>query len=212
MGISPVDLVNAWNVNRGEMLPCNTLHVKNRLRLALDRILEVDDLPRWVRAIQRAAKSGFCTGHTYGDSEPPFVASFDWLLKPETLTLIEEGRFDNREVVPPEAGEVSRKDLSYWGQPKTRFAFTPDQIRRCQIEGRLQRKIDSQTKKSIRQLVVEGKYSWPYRYILDGARHPYAGEQDLEVAKAEMSTLLDDGKIPRNPFGFIKEKNDADQG
>src|ERR1700682_5496896 len=153
--------MNCWNANRGEMLMCSTLDVKNRRALAQRRVDEVPSLSRWATAITRAAKSPILTGQLI-DEKPPFSADFDWLLKPESLVMIEEGKFDDRrprEITPPDT--PSPKDISYWDTPKLDFRMTPTQILRCQIEGRLQRKIERETKKTIEQLAKEGLYSWP---------------------------------------------------
>jgi hypothetical protein len=194
------DLKNAWNVNRGELPTCLSLEVRNRKALATARVVAVDDLPRWVKAIKKAAESPFTTGRVPTTAQPfGFIANFDWLIKPDTLILIEEGQFDSLEVVPPDT--PSPKDLSYWDGPKFDFRMTKSQILRCQVEGRLQRKIELQTHKAIRVLVQEGLYSWPYRYILDGADHPYASKRELEDAEAEVMDLRARDLVPVNPFG-----------
>ena len=109
---TPEELMAAWNSNRGEMLGCAGLDIKNRRSLAEQRLQQQPDLHRWTLAIRRASESAFCTGHLETPGQPTFIANFDWLLKPETLQLIEEGQFDHRgfkEVVPPEPGEIQKR-------------------------------------------------------------------------------------------------------
>lgn len=133
---TPKDLQNAWNVNRGEMLACGSLDIKNRFQLSLARLQEVQDLFRWVKAIKRAADSEFCTGRISPDGRLPFVGSFDWLIRPDTLVLIEEGQFDDRgakEVIPPDSQAPA--DLSYFNDPKPSFSLTDKEIMDAQIIG-----------------------------------------------------------------------------
>lgn len=52
----------------------------------------------WQLAIDRIGKSDFCTGK----NERGWVATFDWLLKPDTVTRIMEGRYDNRKGILPQ--------------------------------------------------------------------------------------------------------------
>jgi hypothetical protein len=51
----------------------------------------------WQLAIDLIVKSDFCTGK----NDRGWVATFDWLLKPDTVTRIMEGRYDNRKGVLP---------------------------------------------------------------------------------------------------------------
>lgn len=124
MKYTPDDLKNAWNANRGEMLACESLDVKGRRDLAKQALQRIPDLARWVAAIKRAAESDFCTGKVEGqDGRSPFLASFDWLLRWETIVLIEEGQFDHRgpkPVIPPDSPSP-QKDSSYWDGPRPVF-------------------------------------------------------------------------------------------
>jgi hypothetical protein len=49
----------------------------------------------WHAAIQRAASSSFCRGENGG-----WAANFEWFLKPDTVTKLLEGNYDDRETKP----------------------------------------------------------------------------------------------------------------
>src|SRR5438876_5197601 len=139
---TPEELKVAWNENRGRMLTWTSLDVNGRRELAKKRLAEVQDLSRWVFGIRRAANSDFLTGKIFSDAQEPFVAGPDWLLKPGTLTLIEEGQFDNRRVEPPES--ASPADLSYFDAPIDRTKLTPEEIKECQRRGEELKKLERQ--------------------------------------------------------------------
>lgn len=56
------------------------------------RWVEHPSLEFFARVFKKVATSDFLTGAT----KVPFVASFDWILKPANLTKILEGNYDNR--------------------------------------------------------------------------------------------------------------------
>jgi hypothetical protein len=89
------ELVVCWNQNRGPMQECRGLSPK-RKTVARTRLEQFPDLARWAEAIRRAAKTRFCTGQiepTGGHKR--FFGHFDWLVQPDTLLKIEEGRYDD---------------------------------------------------------------------------------------------------------------------
>jgi len=88
-------LVQLWNRHRGVLLECKRLSAKRR-RAVISRLSETPDLSRWEAGIKRAASSKFCSGG--GDRK--WVADFDWLIRPDTLTHIEEGRYDDKKAGP----------------------------------------------------------------------------------------------------------------
>ena len=92
---SPADLVRAWNDHRGPLPEAKGLS-QSRLRHAKARLADVSDLERWAEAIRRVAASPFCRG----ESERGWRATFDWLLQPDTLNRIEEGKYDPPAPVP----------------------------------------------------------------------------------------------------------------
>lgn len=215
MKLAAVDLMNVWNVNRGEMLQCSTLDVKNRKHLAGLRMEQVPDLQRWAAAIKRAAKSRFCTGKLEArDGGNPFVANFDWILRPEVLVQIEEGQYDDRvkEFVAPDSPSP-QKDPSYWGLPKTKFTLPHAKViaRAAAVIGDLEHATRRHATGAEQQRIIEEEVEkWnaenarvvtPIRLVPpanDGAR----AATPISNGTGETSTVLDlflDGK-PQEEF------------
>lgn len=88
---APVDLLRVWNSSRAGLPEAKGLS-DGRKRHAKARLAEVPDLARWGRAIQRLARSSFATG----TNDRGWRADLDFLLQPDALTKIEEGKYDNR--------------------------------------------------------------------------------------------------------------------
>jgi len=65
---------------------------KSRAARAKARLAECPDGARWAEAITRLAASRFASG----ENDRNWVADFDFLLKPDSITKIEEGKYDNR--------------------------------------------------------------------------------------------------------------------
>lgn len=89
---SPDSLGKTWNENRGSLPAVKLPMSKGRATHAKQRLRETPDLPRWAAAIRRAAASPFCRG----DNDRAWVADLDFLLRPDTLAKIEEGKYDPR--------------------------------------------------------------------------------------------------------------------
>jgi hypothetical protein len=92
------DVVAAWNRIPG------VVHVRE-LTVARKRSLEVRlSEPEWSESWQaglaKIAASEFCRG----TSDSGWKASFDWFIKPDTLTKILEGKYDNRTGRPGTSG------------------------------------------------------------------------------------------------------------
>jgi len=99
-GPTPAMLLDTWNANRGPLPAVKSLSPK-RVKVAKSRLHEVPDLDRWVAAVKRIAGSSFCRG----EGKTAWVANFDWLLRPDTLLKIEEGRYDDRGKATSSASE-----------------------------------------------------------------------------------------------------------
>lgn len=67
--------------------------LKNRIKIYSEK-------SDWEKAFQKILKSDFCRGK----NENGWKATFDWILRPDTLVKILEGKYDNRklEVVSPQ--------------------------------------------------------------------------------------------------------------
>lgn len=88
------ELARLWNA-KCRSLPKVKTCSPSRLKKIQARLKEVpDDLPYlyWSEIIERIAASNFCCGH----NDRGWVATFDWLIQPETHEKVSEGKYDNR--------------------------------------------------------------------------------------------------------------------
>jgi hypothetical protein len=102
---SPKTLLETWNREKGSLPEAKGLSGP-RERHARTRLGETPDLERWAAAVRRIARSPFCLG----SNDRGWRATFDWLLQPDTLLKVEEGKYDPPgAVVYPEEAERRRK-------------------------------------------------------------------------------------------------------
>jgi len=88
---SPQSLVEAWNSGTTAPIPkCKELTPKRRTH-ALARLRDAP-IDTWRDVIARIEASAFCRGQ----NDRGWVATFDWLLQPETRVKVLEGKYDNR--------------------------------------------------------------------------------------------------------------------
>ncbi len=90
---SPVlhPLAALWNENCGGLPKC--IKTSGDRRRKAEARWKEHSPEEWVEIVKRIATSKFCTGHTSGSN---WVATFDWILKPDTATKVLEGKYDNR--------------------------------------------------------------------------------------------------------------------
>lgn len=91
-------LLDLWNEESGNLRKAKDLS-GGRARHAKTRLTEEPDLAVWRVAIRTVAKSAFCNGA----GEKGWTASFDWLLRPDSLTKILEGAYDEKPNGKPPA-------------------------------------------------------------------------------------------------------------
>jgi len=92
-GGEPVSLsqvIGYWNSQMGTNCRCTDGRRKD-LRTRLNSGFWRDN---WKNAIDKIAASDFCRGKT---DRGTWKATLDWLLKPDTLTKVMEGKYDNKE-------------------------------------------------------------------------------------------------------------------
>jgi len=94
-GLNPDHLAALWNRVTGGLLPKVSKLTEKRRRAAKARLAEVPDIETWEAAIRRLAASSFARGEKGG-----WVADFDFLLRPDTLVKVSEGRYDDRRPAP----------------------------------------------------------------------------------------------------------------
>lgn len=95
---TPQALMDLWNELTLRPLPSCRELTPNRERRALQRLRD-RSLADWREIIAKIQASDFCRGMTGGT----WVASFDWLLQPDTAVKVLEGKYDNRTAVVPRA-------------------------------------------------------------------------------------------------------------
>ncbi len=97
------EVMDAWNRTAKE----HGLHVANKLtatrRKAIRaRLKDADWLAEYETALNRWTPSLFCRGQTdRGD----WVADLDWFLRPDTVTKILEGKYDDKQDAGDSAGD-----------------------------------------------------------------------------------------------------------
>lgn len=94
-GPTPEDLQSLWNANTSAPIARWTALSPRRRAAAQARLSERPSLDEWTRVIQRIAASDFCCGA--GDRA--WVATPDFLLRPDTAIKALEGAYDNRPQV-----------------------------------------------------------------------------------------------------------------
>lgn len=92
-GTLPEGLLTTWNQNRGPLPEAKAIS-GGRATHARARLAEVPDLARWSAAVKRLALSPFATG----GNDRGWKADIDFLLRPDTLTKIEEGKYDDHKT------------------------------------------------------------------------------------------------------------------
>lgn len=86
---SPADLLEAWNAVMGQRCEMTEKRTKAaRLRLKDPKWVE-----RWRVALDRCSASDFCRGV----NDRGWAADFEWFIKPESVTRLLEGKYDNRD-------------------------------------------------------------------------------------------------------------------
>ena len=82
-------VVDAWNNIEGVS---QAIKITDKRRTALNvRLAEPDWRSNWQAALERVGRSSFCRGS--GDRR--WVANLDWFIKPDTVTNLLEGKFDD---------------------------------------------------------------------------------------------------------------------
>jgi hypothetical protein len=115
------ELFKIWNEHSGTLAKVTSL-TKSRRAHANARLKEQGSLEVWKQAIERVAKSDFCNGI----NDRSWKATFDFLIKPDTLTKILEGTYDNRKAnvnAPRFNGKPEPKPVSY-----------PDAAKRAELD------------------------------------------------------------------------------
>jgi hypothetical protein len=202
VNFTPKDLMNCWNGNRGDMRICLGLDVGKRQVAAVEALKREPDLRVWAAAIKRASASLFLTGMVPGANGVTFIGHFDWLLRPDTLTLIQEGQFDGpkeHEAPMPKAPEVTE----YWNRPKPSVSFSDEEFLRCQIQGRLVLVREREKKRKT------GYDDFCRAWLEKGGEHPWATEEQVAEATAYVEKARAKKTLPAS-YGAFKRGLDSE--
>lgn len=85
-------LVDLWNEKCGKLPKVQYPLSPKRLKKITQRTKDFPNKKDWVDGISRLAESHFCNGR----NDRAWVATFDFLIQPETLEKAREGKYDNR--------------------------------------------------------------------------------------------------------------------
>jgi hypothetical protein len=94
-GVSPTRthwLVEIWNESSGKLPKVRLPISQARLKNIQARVRQSNQRDDWREAIEKLSQSDFCNGK----NDRSWVANFDFLLKPNTLSKALEGNYDNR--------------------------------------------------------------------------------------------------------------------
>lgn len=87
-------VVDAWNKIEGVR---NVRGIAGKRGKAIKaRLADPDWRDNWQTALERVSRSSFCKG----GGDQGWVADLDWFMKPDTLTKIMEGKYDDRASNP----------------------------------------------------------------------------------------------------------------
>lgn len=178
MEVIPEDVMNAWNVNCGDLPRCHGLSFAGRRSKTL-KICEKFDLQTIVKAIKIVAASDFCNGRIpTKDSPNGFRANYGWFVNEGIIEQALEGQFKN-EPIPPQ--NPSPKDLGYWNEQKPdAYEPTEEQFLRNQMCGRLALMFERANK---RKYVIDHR---DIAWIDDGGQHHWADAVQVEQARREV--------------------------
>lgn len=100
----PIELLKLWNTHAHPALPRAQEITDARHKHATARLRERPELEQWHGVVERISASDFCRGQ----NDRAWVATFDWLLKPDTAVKVLEGKYDNR--TPSTGPPANRRD------------------------------------------------------------------------------------------------------
>lgn len=91
---------------------------ETRKRLIRARWKEYPDLSFWEEFFRRVENSDFLTARVPPgkDGRPPFLADFEWIIRPNNFAKILEGRYDNRDDSRRDIQAAIEKLAQKWGR------------------------------------------------------------------------------------------------
>lgn len=85
-------VADAWNMLGAPFKPVRRVHDKRRKHLTA-RLADPDWSSNWQEAMRRMTASAFCRG----SGDKGWIADFDWFIRPNSVTAILEGKYDERQ-------------------------------------------------------------------------------------------------------------------
>jgi hypothetical protein len=98
-GIDLPKEVEFWNLNCGELPKAASVN-DDRMRKLRGRRQDLFWVSNFEAAVGRVSQSEFCSGK----NDRGWKADFDWMLQPNVVTKIMEGKYDSRKPVAKSAG------------------------------------------------------------------------------------------------------------
>lgn len=91
-----------WNaMAKANGLPQAAYMTPKRMTALKARLKTLPDQARWKEAVNRVGQSSFLTGkQPTKDGARPWVATFDWFLRPGSVEKVLEGAYDDRGKTP----------------------------------------------------------------------------------------------------------------
>lgn len=111
----PSALMDAWNAGVSGGIPKCREFTDGRRKKAVTRLADAP-LEEWQTVIARINSSRFCAG----GNERGWVATFDWLLQPDTRVKVLEGKYDNRGRGQP--APLAAHSMGWWDDCKALHA------------------------------------------------------------------------------------------
>jgi hypothetical protein len=105
----PEELLKLWNQGKAPGQPGAEAVAPGtkRWRMTKARLTAKPELEYWREVVARVAKSAFCRGEVdKRDGAAPWVANFDWLVRPDTHAKVLEGQYDDAD---PEARKSAKR-------------------------------------------------------------------------------------------------------
>jgi len=97
-------IADTFNEILTELPQVQTLTEKRRasIKARWNEAEERQDLDWWRQYFLKVKESDFLTGRVHSRDREPFLASFDWLIRPVNMPKVLEGNYDNRAAAPPQ--------------------------------------------------------------------------------------------------------------
>jgi len=87
-------ILSIWNTHKKTLPEVRKVNASRQKKMDA-RWKEFPDHDFWTLVVKKIAESDFCNGK----NKNAWIATFDWLLQPDTAIRVEEGKYDNRSAL-----------------------------------------------------------------------------------------------------------------